>query len=185
MKITFSIVLFLLLSCSLRSQVNTTANDRYLRTRAYLEVCIDQLNTGLFKSIRDFNFDTMFIDNMRFEPLDAAGFPSNFSFYSLTIKYPGYNDYMSYSFCFEKNAGMLYKLKGFIKNDYAIFFDRLKYDKFNISKQFFRKKKLAVAGLDFSCLIEAYTQKNRSSGVPVNKPKSHCLYYNFQPVTTY
>jgi len=160
-------------------------NENFFKTVGYLEICTDQINTGLFSTIDEFNFNKSFIDSVKLVPLKSSGFNDAFLFFDLKIKYP-YEIYeMSYSLCYTQESGRLYKLKGFYNNDFYSFFKMLHSLGNKINQKYFSKKSIFIENIDMTCLLELYKTKKNRIITETDKQINPCLKYNFQPVIIY
>ncbi len=182
-------ILVLLLAVRSYAQENIiNQNSKYFKTTGYLEVCIDQLQTGIFISINDFNVDTLHIDSIKLVPLESIGFSKDLLFYEILIKYPNYKNEMSYTLCYNQADKSFFKLKGFYKNEYYSFFMFLERQGLGITLKNFRSKNIKVHDLDFSCLIEMYQMSKKAKRDilgELDRVQYDCFNYNFQPVVIY
>jgi hypothetical protein len=163
-------------------------NSMFFKSTGFFEVCIDQLQTGLYKSVNDFSIDSLKIENVQLVPLKSTGFANEFIFYKLVFKYPLYKQEFAYVFCYNESGKRIFKLSGFYRNEYYSFFKCLEDKGIKISANYFIKNNLTVKDLNFLCLIEVYHSSKKAKQDLLDKldrSKKDCLTYNFQPITTY
>jgi hypothetical protein len=163
---------------SLRIDSNTIKN------KCALIICLDDFNAGIAKKVVDCNLDSSFLNKSKIVVLKVNGLVKDLLFFDFELVNNFGN--LKYTFCWNLEDDVFYKIKGFYSNDYDVLFTYLKGKGMKLNENYFRKKRVSVEGVDVFCLLELYNTKSKAKSKPVitedDRRKFECLHHHYEPV---
>jgi hypothetical protein len=184
-------VFFLFLELSAQNAYVIRNDSSYFKNWIYLLVCTDQLNTGLVKSISQFNFDSAYIQKSSvLKPLKSFGLPEEITCFEFVFDadqpYP-----KSYYLSSNLKTKQIYRLTGFYRNDFVYFLGFLKSKGIKLTQAYLRREVTTIERIDLICLTEAFRNRKKFQNVEASMKRDRermrydCLQYHYQPVFTH
>jgi len=136
--------------------------------------------------LNEVHSNSTFYDSIKIMPLISKNLPDNFCFFKVLIQYPEFHDPFEYIFSYNNKNQTFYKIKGFYKNDYWLFFNDLRKEGIRINNNYLLKRDIFIPGINLACLVDAYRMKQDNILYDeVARRKFSCLTYNGEVVTVY
>lgn len=185
-KIVFLLIIFNCIFLTAYPQKPGIYNDsNYLKINCYLEITIDQVNSGFINKFEQIKSKSTFGDSIIITELKTNGLPEELTVFNCLVQYSLFPKPFEYVFCYNEERRQFYKLKGFYNNDFIKFFDYLKTKGYKITTAYFKKQNVTVENISTECLINLYISKRNKLLTDLDRAIHDCLKYNMQPVTTY